>query len=854
MLLLLLSCALIFISQHLFIHSLHQSPSSSPFPIDVVLTWVQQPSPHQYQTIQRYCPDNSTGSHIQRFRDTGTLYYSIKSILKYLPWVHKIFIVVNDVDTICWLNFFTQRAQRAQRDQIDQKIILIRHSEIWPSEYSLNEELPTFNSIAIESHLHRIHNLSERFLYFNDDMFVGRPLAPSDFFNIQTGIPHVWVKDLFWLPYELDEEENFIWQRDPLDSLKTRNGSILTTFFYPHDTMTPRPFPGAYMGTHGPYICTKSIITFIQSLWPKYFDQISSQRCRTPSNTQPSSTFRRNFTNSHNFIPPYRPPFWIYQWYLLVSNISLPIEREVHFLNMFHIPSQFYHSILSSQKPIDFLILNDDYSTQPFKIDLEIKNQLNFLEKYFDFDSLNNYLFSNQKTQKNERLVDFRNCFLIKDQSHLSINERRIFFHEERAKFFSEIHSQNISHSRLEWRFREIVENYREYDEWLSSPIVTSSVSHRRSAESINPTHRLSLNNLILSSPLEVGHYTHLRETSLSGPLSFEGIESLSFVEKKIDEYSVIIPFMIYDGQGETWEVSCATLTQLIQTQTQLDESQAGIIIFAKGISGKKSRYRLQNTSFIFELAQCLHLNYIRGNTQRGNNVSDDWGLLSSYVLREIRRYDLLLRGTSDQTTRSTIPVLVTSIPVSIPHSMSVRDETSQNHSTYRNTLWFDLWYLFGDEELFNNSKQRKLFPQGKGRPGAPLELLEMIKLRQMKRLNDTMQLGSPLGSLFIGLIRQTQVVNPRIQHIWKTLQNLFKRNHNSDQYFQSANHSNCNQVFLKEDLMIMSIERHHSLRNGRDRLVMPSQQLVCSGALTKPRAHFARVELYQVFGRERRI
>jgi hypothetical protein len=832
------------ITQPFLVSSIDHS-LSSPFPIDVVLTWVQQPSPSQYQTIQRYCSDKKTGSNIQRFRDTGTLYYSIKSILKYLPWIRKIFLVLNDVDSICWLDFTTKE---------NQKIILIRHFEIWPPDQSSNE-LPTFNSIAIESHLHRIKDLSESFLYFNDDMFVGRDLLPSDFFNLQTGVPHVWVKDLFWLPYELLEEENFIWHRDPHYSLNMSNGStsILSTFYYPHDPITPRPFPGAYMGTHGPYICTKSLISLIQSLWPQYFHHLSSQRCRTSSNTQPSSTFDQNSSDDfHHFIPPYRPPFWIYQWYLLVSNISLPIEREVPFLNMFHIPSEFHHKILSSSsiKPIDFFILNDDYSTQTFKIDLEIKYQQIFLEKYFDFDSLNNFWQS--QNEKKIKVVDFRNCSLVKDQSYLSITQRRNFFQQEKAKFFEIIHSENISQSRLQWRFREIVESYREYDEWLSPTVTTvtdaatmvSSVTHRRSAENVNRTHHLAVNNLILSSPVEVGHYSDLRETSLSGPLSFEGIESLSFREKEIGEHSVVIPFMIYNGNGEAWGVSCDTLTQLIQTHKQFHEAQAGIIILVKGIAGGHSGHRHANTSSLFELAQCLQLNYIRGNTNRGRNVSDDWGVLSSYVLRDIRRYDLFLRDTTDQMMRSTIPVLVTSIPISIPSSLSVRNEgqsSPKNHSTYRNTLWFDLWYLFGDERFLINSKQRKLFLQEKG--SRSLELLEMIKLRQMKRFNDTIHYGSPLASLFVGLVRQRRVTNPRTQHLWKTLQTVFKRNHKPDQYFQSVGLSNCSQHSVEEDLLLMSIERHPSPRKNRDRLVVTSQQN-CHERRTN--SHVSRLELYR--------
>jgi hypothetical protein len=43
--------------------------------------------------------------------------------------------------------------------------------------------LPTFNSLAIESMIWRIPGLAERFVYFNDDVFLTAPLCPDDVFR-----------------------------------------------------------------------------------------------------------------------------------------------------------------------------------------------------------------------------------------------------------------------------------------------------------------------------------------------------------------------------------------------------------------------------------------------------------------------------------------------------------------------------------------------------------------------------------------------------------------------------------------------------------------------------------------------
>jgi len=46
-----------------------------------------------------------------------------------------------------------------------------------------HEQLPTFNSLAIETMLWRIEGLADRFLYFNDDMMPVGPVKPADFFS-----------------------------------------------------------------------------------------------------------------------------------------------------------------------------------------------------------------------------------------------------------------------------------------------------------------------------------------------------------------------------------------------------------------------------------------------------------------------------------------------------------------------------------------------------------------------------------------------------------------------------------------------------------------------------------------------
>ena len=90
--------------------------------------------------------------------------YWFRGVEKFAPWVNKIhFVTCGQIPK--WLN------------TNNPKINLVNHSDYIPEKY-----LPTFNSNAIEINLHRIEELSEKFVYFNDDMFLINKVKPQDFF------------------------------------------------------------------------------------------------------------------------------------------------------------------------------------------------------------------------------------------------------------------------------------------------------------------------------------------------------------------------------------------------------------------------------------------------------------------------------------------------------------------------------------------------------------------------------------------------------------------------------------------------------------------------------------------------
>jgi capsular polysaccharide phosphotransferase lcbA len=149
--------------------------------IDVVFTWVNNQDPawqKKYSVVAESFPCTALYSNDEaRFTNHNELYYSVLSVQKFMPWIRNIYIIT-DEQTPSWLT-------PGKADNIH----LIDHTEIIEKQY-----LPTFNSHVIEANLHKIPNLSENFIYFNDDVFVARPLTKGHFFR-SNGIASIFIAE-----------------------------------------------------------------------------------------------------------------------------------------------------------------------------------------------------------------------------------------------------------------------------------------------------------------------------------------------------------------------------------------------------------------------------------------------------------------------------------------------------------------------------------------------------------------------------------------------------------------------------------------------------------------------------------
>lgn len=133
--------------------------------IDIVVLWVDDKDPQWQKEKAKYTGvEVVKGNEEARYRDWDTLKYWFRGVEKFAPWVRNVFFVTCGHKPE-WLN-------------IDHpKLKWIKHSDYMPQEY-----LPTFNCNSIELNLHRIEDLSENFVYFNDDVFIIKDTKPEDFF------------------------------------------------------------------------------------------------------------------------------------------------------------------------------------------------------------------------------------------------------------------------------------------------------------------------------------------------------------------------------------------------------------------------------------------------------------------------------------------------------------------------------------------------------------------------------------------------------------------------------------------------------------------------------------------------
>lgn len=138
------------------------------YDIDFVVPWVDGNDPEWLAEKAAYdgtvVDSDGEINSVKRYRDWDLMKYWFRGVENYAPWVRKIhFITWGHLPKFLNVNH--------------PKLHIVNHKDFIPRNC-----LPTYNSCAIEVNLHKISDLTEHFVYFNDDTFLINEVSKDSFF------------------------------------------------------------------------------------------------------------------------------------------------------------------------------------------------------------------------------------------------------------------------------------------------------------------------------------------------------------------------------------------------------------------------------------------------------------------------------------------------------------------------------------------------------------------------------------------------------------------------------------------------------------------------------------------------
>jgi len=158
--------------------------------IDAVYLWVNGTDPiigEQYQQVfgRQYVESG-------RLRDIPTMKYSIRALLTFAPFIRQVIIVTNG-QRPDWVNISNPRVR------------IVSHKEIFEQP----ENLPTFNSNAIEAQLVHVPDLAPCYFALNDDFSFGSPVKLEDWLNFESGRQYLAFDS--WIAPRLEDMKRNSW-------------------------------------------------------------------------------------------------------------------------------------------------------------------------------------------------------------------------------------------------------------------------------------------------------------------------------------------------------------------------------------------------------------------------------------------------------------------------------------------------------------------------------------------------------------------------------------------------------------------------------------------------------------------
>lgn len=302
------------------------------YPIDIVVPWVDGSDPAWRAERAKFRPDSGSDNSEARYREWGLFQYWFRSIELYAPWVRKVHLVTWG-HLPEWLN--TDHP----------KLNIVNHKDYIPAEY-----LPTFNAIPIENNVHRIPDLAEHFILFNDDVYLSCPTTPEDFFvdglPVDTAIlNNVTISDtVSFMPYLALNclgmvNENFdkhtVLKRDWKKWFSPKYGKMaLRNLYY---------WPGKnFAGFRSFHTCVPYRKSTLEEVWSKYPEALGKSCC---------SRFRSREDINH----------YIFRYWHLVKGEFYPAKPNCAYLTIGEDDAQAVADALVSKK-YKVVCVNDDPS------------------------------------------------------------------------------------------------------------------------------------------------------------------------------------------------------------------------------------------------------------------------------------------------------------------------------------------------------------------------------------------------------------------------------------------------------------------------------------------------------------
>ena len=162
-------------------------------PIDVLIKYIDLTD----KTL-----DRKGITQIKKDEDNEELRYAVRSIMQYIPWIRKIFILMPNEK----VRFFKPY------NEINNKIVYVKDKDIIGFDSA--------NSVTFQLNLGNMKKfgLSENFILMDDDYFFGKPIKKTDFFyydeNLKKVLPSVVTDDFTeMIEKDITNEYNKLYRR-----------------------------------------------------------------------------------------------------------------------------------------------------------------------------------------------------------------------------------------------------------------------------------------------------------------------------------------------------------------------------------------------------------------------------------------------------------------------------------------------------------------------------------------------------------------------------------------------------------------------------------------------------------------